>query len=63
MSGERLLASYIVRVAIREGRRRIYVYDVASGVTDVFNEYAELPNHLASCEDVPSPGTPPTAVE
>jgi len=55
MSGERLLASYIVRVAVRDGHRQIYVHDLATGTTSRLEEFAELGAHLAAREDASTP--------
>jgi len=58
MSGERLLGSFIVRVAVRGGKRRIDVYDVASGDTTSLSSYLELHTHLAARERALAPDDP-----
>ena len=58
MSGERLLGSFIVRVAVRGGKRLIDVYDVASGSTTRLTDYRDLHAHLAACEETFAPDGP-----
>lgn len=60
MSGERLLASYIVRVTVREGERRIHVLDVGSGNTARLSSYSDLVRYMALGEVEGPPDEPPT---
>lgn len=50
MSAERVLVSYIVRVAVRDGRRGIRVHQVGSDETRVFGSYGELVDFLGHHE-------------
>lgn len=51
MSGERLIASFILRVTVREGERRIVVLDMGSGTSTQFSNYGELIRYLEVGED------------
>lgn len=46
MSGERLLASFILRITVREGERRIVVMDMGRGTTAQFRNYGDLIRYL-----------------
>lgn len=51
MATERLLASYIVRVCLRHGVRRIRLQHVGSGEARDFASYRELSAYLADHEE------------
>ena len=60
MSGEKLLASYVVRVKVRNGRTVIAVLDMSRGVTTRLDSYEALIRHLELAEaDEFQPETPP----
>src|SRR5690554_4741960 len=42
MSGERLLASYILRVTVKGGQRVYQLHDLSRGTTDQVRSYEEL---------------------
>lgn len=46
MSGERLLASFILRITVREGERRIVVMDMGRGTTAQFRNYGDFVRYL-----------------
>lgn len=48
---ERLLASYLVRVTIQGGKRRIGLHVVGRGLHRRFDSYAELLDYLELHED------------
>lgn len=48
MTGERLLASYIVRVMVQKGQLRISVLDVTQGETQLFSSYPDLIRFMAA---------------
>lgn len=58
MSGERILASYIVRVTVKEGERHIQVLDTGRGTTARFDSYFDLVRHLELGEEPDSPDSP-----
>jgi len=51
MPGERILASYIVRVCLRNGVRRILLHHVGSSEVRAFGSYRELTAYLAEHEE------------
>lgn len=51
MSRERLLASYLVRVTVRNGVRSIALHVVDRGETRRFDTYPDLLDHLERHED------------
>lgn len=51
MSGERLIASFILRVTVREGERRIVVLDMGSGTSTTLSNYGELIRYLEVGEE------------
>ncbi len=62
MPAERLLASYIVRIRLRNGVRSIVLHHVGSGDSRVFSSYRELIARLAELEEAEAsqgPNTPP----
>lgn len=60
MSGEKLLASYVVRVKVRNGRTVIAVLDMSRGVITRLDSYQALTRHLELAEaDEFQPDTPP----
>jgi len=59
MPVERFLGSFIVRVTERAGARQIDVYDIASGRSSRFSEYAELHTHLEAREEPTPLAAPP----
>jgi hypothetical protein len=58
MPAERLLASYIVRIRLRNGVRSIVLHHVGSGDSRVFSSYRELIAHLAEHEEAEAPRGP-----
>ena len=60
MSGEKLLASYVVRVSVKHGKPAIAVLDMSRGITTLLDSYQELTRHLELAEANPSrPDAPP----
>lgn len=60
MSGETLLASYIVRVSVKYGKPQIAVLDMSSGSTTLLGSYQELTRHFELAEAKPTtPDEPP----
>ena len=62
MSAERLLASYIVRIRLRNGVRSILLRHVGSSETRAFSSYRELIVYLAENEEAEvaqGPNAPP----
>jgi hypothetical protein len=67
MPAERLLASYIVRILLRNGVRSILLHHVGSSETRGFSSYRELIAYLAEQEEsevqqdtnAHQPGEPP----
>ncbi len=62
MPAERLLASYIVRIRLRDGVRSILLHHVGSGETRAFSSYRALIVHLAEHEEAEAsqgPNVPP----
>lgn len=51
MSGERLLASYIVRILVRAGKRSIALHNIKTGEVRNFGSYRELLEHLGNMEE------------
>lgn len=51
MSGDRPLATYLVRVTVRDGRRSIGLLVVGSGERSRFSSYADLLEYLERHED------------
>ncbi len=51
MAPERLLASFLLRVAFRDGRREVRLQPVAGGRAYRFGTYDALAEHLATLED------------
>ena len=58
MPGERLLASYIVRIRLRNGVRSILLHHVGSSETRAFSSYRELIAYLAEHEEAEAPHGP-----
>lgn len=62
MSGEKLIASYVVRVSVKHGKPQIAVLDMSRGSTTLLGSYQELTRHLELAEakstlpDEPRPG-------
>lgn len=59
MSGERLVGSYIIRVTVRLGDRRIRVLDVGNGTIERFRTYSDLNRFLVTREGQGPPIDPP----
>ena len=55
MPAERLLASYIVRICLRNGVRSILLHAVGSSETRAFSSYRELIAYLAEHEEAEAP--------
>ena len=55
MPAERLLASYIVRIRLRNGVRSILLRHVGSSETRAFRSYRELIAYLAEHEEAEAP--------
>ncbi|MEX2501598.1 MAG: hypothetical protein WD336_04420, partial [Trueperaceae bacterium] len=51
MSPERLMASYLVRVAFRDGRREVGLHAIRTGETYRLRSYRELVERLQAMED------------
>ena len=51
MSPERLVASFLLRVAFRDGRREVRLQSVSGGPARRFASYGELIEHLETLED------------
>lgn len=59
MSTERLVTSYLLRVAIQDHRWRLTLHDLRSGKTLTFAGFAELLEHLdAAAKTAQTPGKP-----
>lgn len=63
MTGERLVASFIVRVVVQWGKRQIRVLDVTNGVTKQFGSYPELIGFMTARETQYAPGSRPERPE
>ena len=50
MSPERLVASFLLRVAFRDGRREVRLQSVSGGRARRFASYGELIEHLETLE-------------
>ncbi len=62
MPTERLLASYIVRIRLRNGVRSIVLHHVGGSETRAFSSYPELVAYLAEREELEAsqgPKAPP----
>jgi len=57
MSGERLLASYILQLTARGGERVIRVLDIELGTTAELATFQELVKHLRNGEERVKPDT------
>jgi hypothetical protein len=55
MPSERLLASYIVRIRLRNGVRSILLHHVGGSETHTFSSYRELMAYLAEHEEAEAP--------
>ncbi len=58
MSGERLLASYIVQLTVRGGERVIRVLDIEMGTTSELTRFQDLVTHLQAGEERVRTGKP-----
>ena len=58
MPAERLLASFIVRIRLRNGVRSILLHHVGNSETRDFGSYRELIAYLAECEEAEAPQGP-----
>ncbi len=58
MPTERLLASFIVRIRLRNGVRSILLHHVGSSETRAFSSYRELMAYLAEHEEAEAPQGP-----
>ena len=58
MPAERLLASYILRIRLRNGVRSILLHHVGSSETRAFGSYRELIAYLAEHEEDEGPQGP-----